>query len=481
MLHFRPTKTLEKRNMFSYTPLAYDDVSDDSRRAVVAVQNKSAYCEWQDLQQKENDSHLKSSEEALTHLEEVISHVISEAVEYADKPPEERTLPALVRKSATQPRRPNAMGSYGQINACNNGTQIMGFGQMGAYGFPQVQRQMQCNPRFTVQNTALLQQSPQRIMAQYNGIQAGHYHAQNAQLHQQYTQAAQHFQLQQQQAQYQIQLQQQAAAAAAAQHQATAIAVAQQQQAAAAQQHQQMMYASGASFSVVPTATASSAPTAVTPTTPQAAPPPSTVSPTVSQQQHSLNPQQLHQLSAAYAAAHQLPGMIQAFTPAQQVQAQSQQMTAVTAQQQQQQRWTASSPAGVYQQQQQPNNPSDAQQQQQQQQQFLHAQQVQAQVQHSINISKPRCSSSCNPSSNKMSLITTLLGDLLTAPFTSTVSEPTQLYDSLSVCGVLSAFIMHTPLHFKIHYYPILCVQEPQPTQSCTAGLSIHPSQLRVH
>lgn len=102
----------------------------------------------------ENDSHLKSSEEALTHLEEVISHVISEAVEYADKPPEERTLPALVRKSVSQPRRPNAMGSYGQISMSNNGTQIMGFGQMGAYGFPQVQGQMQCNPRFT--GTSLL-------------------------------------------------------------------------------------------------------------------------------------------------------------------------------------------------------------------------------------------------------------------------------------------------------------------------------------
>ncbi|KAL5962814.1 hypothetical protein TSMEX_009471 [Taenia solium] len=159
---------------------------------------------------QENDSHLKSSEEALTHLEEVISHVISEAVEYADKPPEERTLPALVRKSVTQPRRPNAMSGYGQIGMSSNGTQIMGFGQMGAYGFPQVQGQMQCNPRFAVQNTALLQQSPQRIMAQYNGIQSGHYHTQNAQLHQQYTQAAQQFQLQQQQAQYQIQLQQQA-------------------------------------------------------------------------------------------------------------------------------------------------------------------------------------------------------------------------------------------------------------------------------
>ncbi|VDM30667.1 unnamed protein product [Hydatigera taeniaeformis] len=330
----------------------------------------------------ENDSHLKSSEEALTHLEEVISHVISEAVEYADKPPEERTLPALVRKSVTQPRRPNAISNYNQISMSNNGTQIMGFGQMGAYGFPQVQGQVQCNPRFAVQNTALLQQSPQRIMAQYNGIQSGHYHAQNAQLHQQYTQAAQQFQLQQQQAQYQIQLQQQqAAAAAAAQQQATAIAVAQQQQAAAAQQQQQqMMYAGGASFSVVPAATPSSAPTTVT-TTPQA-PPPSAVSPTVSQQQHSLTPQQLHQLSAAYAAAHQLPGMIQTFTPAQQVQGQSQQMGTVAAQQQQQQqRWAASSPAGVYQQQQQPNNSSDAQQQQQQQQQFLHAHQVQAQVQ----------------------------------------------------------------------------------------------------
>lgn len=166
-----------------------------------------------------NDSHLKSSEEALVHLEEVISHVISEAVEYADKPPEERTLPALVRKSVTQPRRSNTISNYSQVGLPSNGTQIMGFGQPGAYGFPQIQNQMQCNPRFTskiaisplmfvVQNSAL-QQSSQRIMTQYNGIQSHSYHAQNAQFHQQYAQAAQQFQLQQQQAQYQMQLQQQ--------------------------------------------------------------------------------------------------------------------------------------------------------------------------------------------------------------------------------------------------------------------------------
>lgn len=97
----------------------------------------------------ENDSHLKSSEEALTHLEEVISHVVSEAIEYADKPPEERTLPALVRKSVTQPRRPNPTLAYGQVNMPNNGAQMMGFNQMGAYGFPPVQGQIQCNSRFT--------------------------------------------------------------------------------------------------------------------------------------------------------------------------------------------------------------------------------------------------------------------------------------------------------------------------------------------
>lgn len=92
----------------------------------------------------ENDSHLKSSEEALTHLEEVIAQVVNEAVEYADKPPEERTLPALVRKSVTQPRRPNPAPVYGQVNMPNNGAQMMGFNQMGAYGF----QQAQCNPRF---------------------------------------------------------------------------------------------------------------------------------------------------------------------------------------------------------------------------------------------------------------------------------------------------------------------------------------------
>uniref|UniRef100_A0A5K3EIY6 Nuclear receptor coactivator 2 n=2 Tax=Mesocestoides corti TaxID=53468 RepID=A0A5K3EIY6_MESCO len=158
---------------------------------------------------QENDSHLKSSEEALIHLEEVISHVISEAVEYADKPPEERTLPALVRKSVTQPRRNPAVSSYGNIAIPSNGSHIMGFGQMGTYGFSQVQPQAHANPRFAVQNNAILQQNPQRIMTQYNGIQPSQYHTQNAQIHQQYTQAAQQFQIQQQQAQYHMQLQQQ--------------------------------------------------------------------------------------------------------------------------------------------------------------------------------------------------------------------------------------------------------------------------------
>ncbi|KAM3181439.1 hypothetical protein ACTXT7_014379 [Hymenolepis weldensis] len=157
---------------------------------------------------QENDSHLKSSEEALTHLEEVISHVVSEAIEYADKPPEERTLPALVRKSVTQPRRPNPALAYGQVNMPNNGAQMMGFNQMGAYGFPPVQGQIQCNSRFTMPTgTTVIQQTPQRFMPQYNGIQPNQYHAQNAQLQQQYAQAAQ-FQLQQQQ-QYQLHLQQQ--------------------------------------------------------------------------------------------------------------------------------------------------------------------------------------------------------------------------------------------------------------------------------
>lgn len=176
---------------------------------------------------------MKSSEEALTHLEEVISQVVSEAVEYADKPPEERTLPALVRKSVTQQRsRPvNTMGAYGQMGMVNNGANIMGIGQMGAYGFSSVPGQMHPDNRFAsashhfiniydlfddctyvsclVQNAALLQQTPQRMMSQYNGIQTGQYLPQNAQMHQQYTQAAQQFQIQQQQTQYQIQLQQQ--------------------------------------------------------------------------------------------------------------------------------------------------------------------------------------------------------------------------------------------------------------------------------
>lgn len=59
-----------------------------------------------------------------------------------------------------------------------------------------------------VQNATVIQQTPQRFMTQYNGIQTNQYHAQNAQLQQQYAQAAQ-FQLQQQQAQYQLHLQQQ--------------------------------------------------------------------------------------------------------------------------------------------------------------------------------------------------------------------------------------------------------------------------------
>lgn len=89
---------------------------------------------------------------------------------------------------------------------------------------------------------------------------------------------------------------------------------------------------------------------------------------------------------------------------------------------------------------------------------------------HSINISKPRCSSSCNPNSSKTSRITTLLGNLSSAPFTFTVPGPTQLQDNLSVRGVLSAFIMHTPLHFKIHYYPTLYVHEPGPLRDTPWG-----------
>ena len=163
------------------------------------------------------------------------------------------------------------------------------------------------------------------------------------------------------------------------------------------------MYSSTTSFSAIPTASVST-PTVVTSTTPHAAAavppqPPSAASPTVGNQQHSLTQQQIHQLSAAYAAAHQLPGtfchgkalscqdiltsfvflqisgMLQTFTPTQQGQPQ-QQITNVSAQQQ---RWTASSQASIYQQQartqQQPSNSSDAQQQQ-----FLHTQQAQAQV-----------------------------------------------------------------------------------------------------
>ncbi len=151
----------------------------------------------------------------MTHLEEVIAHVISEAVEYADKPPEERTLPALVRKSVIQARARQAAAANNfnrmNMNMQNNGGHVgmnhinASFGQ----GFAQV-----ADPRFmnkvdanqtanmlSFQNPASLQQSHQ-LMAQYNGLQPGQYH-QAAHAQQQYAQAAQQFQLQQVQAQYQ--------------------------------------------------------------------------------------------------------------------------------------------------------------------------------------------------------------------------------------------------------------------------------------
>ncbi|KAL7062123.1 hypothetical protein AAHC03_01729 [Spirometra sp. Aus1] len=193
---------------------------------------------------QENESHQKSSEEALTHLEEVIAQVISEAVDYADKPPEERTLPALVRKSVTQARsrQAAAMNNFGRMNPSvhSNGSHVLGLGHVGgnfSQGFNQGAGTIQNDPRFvnkissnqtanmlsfgSVQNAAALQQSQQQLMAQYNGLQPNQYH-----VHQQYAQAAQQFQLQQQaQSQYQgnataafthMQLQQQQNAAATA-------------------------------------------------------------------------------------------------------------------------------------------------------------------------------------------------------------------------------------------------------------------------
>ncbi|VEL39179.1 unnamed protein product [Protopolystoma xenopodis] len=167
---------------------------------------------------QESDSRQQaptSNDVALTHLEEVIAGVISEAVEYADKPPEERTLPPLIRKPNPPPRpRPsyNVVNNFGQVGVAGtvkNGalqvSQLNANLQAGLASNVAVQfaNKSQTNQAVLMQFNALqggsnIQSSPQQLMMQYNGIQTPQYSAQ-----QQYSQAGQ-VQLQQsQQSQYQ--------------------------------------------------------------------------------------------------------------------------------------------------------------------------------------------------------------------------------------------------------------------------------------
>ncbi|TPP58527.1 putative Nuclear receptor coactivator 2 (NCoA-2) (Transcriptional intermediary factor 2) (XTIF2), partial [Fasciola gigantica] len=65
------------------------------------------------------ESHFRSGEEALSHLDGVINFVVSEAIDYAEKPPEERTLPKLTRKAPPPPRIRNSsmvMGNLAQMH-----------------------------------------------------------------------------------------------------------------------------------------------------------------------------------------------------------------------------------------------------------------------------------------------------------------------------------------------------------------------------
>ncbi|VDP65255.1 unnamed protein product [Schistosoma curassoni] len=250
----------------------------------------------------ESETHFRSGNLALSHLDDVIDSVVSEAIEYADKPPEERTLPKLIRKAPPPPRvrPPLNMGEFNQGRnfATPNGLNQMPFLTGGN------QFQQKLNEQFPTMvpfNTgqaataaaAAAAAAQQQLLMQYNGQypaqqpQQQQQPQQRQQQQQQYSQAA-HFQaLQNQQAQYQA-----VNAAALAQMQQLQRQQMQRQQQQQQQQQQMstpnrhMLYSASGSPPISP-AVVSNSPG--------------------SQQQQALASaqQQLHQL---YAAAHQLPG-----------------------------------------------------------------------------------------------------------------------------------------------------------------------------
>ncbi|KAF8570555.1 hypothetical protein P879_03984 [Paragonimus westermani] len=147
------------------------------------------------------ESHFQSGEEALSHLDDVIEFVVSEAIDYADKPPEERTLPKLTRKAPPPPARPRNSMVIGNLNQMRPDMAANGINRMPILGASaQFQQKLHTQLPTMVPFNASPQQQQQLLM-QYNG----QYQAQPAhsQQQQQYAQAA-HFQaLQNQQAQYQ--------------------------------------------------------------------------------------------------------------------------------------------------------------------------------------------------------------------------------------------------------------------------------------
>ncbi|KAL3317957.1 hypothetical protein Ciccas_003375 [Cichlidogyrus casuarinus] len=152
----------------------------------------------QDTEVIENssDHSQKTSEIAMRHLEEVISQVVNEAIEYAEKPPEERTLPVITRKAPPPKPRP-------QITVVNPNNGLMAQ-QAQAVANLQHAAALSVAQPFTamkgqnipqmVSFNSVVQSTPQMVM-QYNG-QYSNQMNQTAQLQQQY---AQQFQLQQQQ------------------------------------------------------------------------------------------------------------------------------------------------------------------------------------------------------------------------------------------------------------------------------------------
>ncbi|TGZ52356.1 hypothetical protein CRM22_010642 [Opisthorchis felineus] len=143
-------------------------------------------------------SHFQSGEEALSHLDDVIEFVVSEAIDYAEKPPEERTLPKLTRKAPPPPRPRNSM-VVGNFNQMRPDMAANGLNRMPMLGANAQFQQKLHNQLPTMVPFGASPQQQQQLLMQYNGqYQTQPAHSQQ----QQYAQAA-HFQALNQQAQYQ--------------------------------------------------------------------------------------------------------------------------------------------------------------------------------------------------------------------------------------------------------------------------------------